>query len=132
MPKRKRIPIEDYPAYLKSLQEKGQHGEAGPSPVVGMGRIVDAKPERSYAKWIGAPVLALMLVMGGWFAYDAVSVHEHTIILQSQNPAQMISDIESEGAKVIAVKQTDIFAYEVKVSTRESKRSLLDRLLKRK
>ena len=131
--------LENLPAYLKSLKEKGSTGID--SCLVDMGRIEE--PQKMPKKWLWTQrivfTLAICMIVGtsGLITYDLMSTQQLTVLVnlnQDANPAQAIPEMVADsGGTVLAVKQHDnTSAYEVKVSTRKSRKSLLEWLNKNK
>jgi len=129
--------LENLPAYLKSLKEKGSTGND--SCFVDMGRIEE--PKKTPVKWLWTQrilfTLAICTVAGtsGLITYDKMSTQQLTVVVnlnKDANPAQVIPEmIADSGSTVLAVKQHDnTSSYEIKVSTRKSRKSLLEWLNK--
>lgn len=129
--------LENLPAYLKSLKEKGSTGDC----LVDMGRIEE--PKKMPKKWLWTQrilfTLAICMIAGttGLITYDLASRQELTVVVNlnnDANPAQAIPEMVADsGGTVLAVKQHDsTSSYEVKVSTRKSRKALLEWLNKNK
>lgn len=123
--------LEDLPAYLKSLKEKGSMGDC----LVDMGRIEE--PKKMPKKWLWTQrilfTLATCMILGttGLITYDLASRQELTVVVnlnKDANPAQAIPEMVADsGGKVIAVKQHEnTSAYEVKISTRKNRKLFLE------
>lgn len=125
----KPINLEDLPEVLKSQREQGAFGT---SPVVNTGQII---VESSAPNWITklafTSFFGVMLLVGGMFAYNASMPQNITIVVDLNNGnAESVAKIVSDsGGKVLSVEQKENSTYAVKVSTRKSKKSLLDLLL---
>ncbi len=117
--------LEDLPEYLKSQREIGGTG----SPVVNMGKIIT--PQRSGIRWaeriVYAAIMLVAVGVGGLVTYDVVTPQQFTVIVDSDTGISAIPTIVSNsGGEVVEVLQKSDSTYEIKVSTRKSKRSFLD------
>lgn len=116
----KPISLEDLPERLKSQRETGNTD----SILVDVGQIV-SEPPRNYQKIIFSTLIVLFTAVGiGITSYNLNDKNQqYTVILDTDYPSQLTSDIDTE---IIAVKQIDASTYEVKVSTKKDKSSLFD------
>lgn len=128
--------LDDLPEYLKSLKENGTVGD---SCVVDMGTIIEPKP-KSYL-WLQRIVLAIAVCTiagtGGMIAYDLNSTKQLTVMVSlniDADPTKAIPEmIADSGAQILAVtKKEGSSAYEVKVSTRKSRKLFLEWIIKNK
>ena len=126
--------LENLPDYLKSLKE---HGSVGDSCVVDMGTI-DSNPKGFFwtQRIIIAAAVSMILGTGGMIAYDLTATQQLTVLVdlnREADPTKVIPEMVSGGGKIIAVTKKDgSSAYEVKVSTRKSRKSFLEWLHKNK
>lgn len=130
--------LESLPEYLKSLREKGSMGD---NVCVDMGRIELPNKQSEKWKWIQRIVLTsatcMIVLTVGILTYDVMTTQQLTIVVdlnKDANPTQDIPDIVTEsGGKILAVKrQEGSSAYEVKLSTRKSRKLFLEWLHKNK
>lgn len=127
------MPLKDMPKYLEQARENPDM----PAPVVGMGTIIVPEPEEKPSFWsginkTGVAILASFLLCLGLVAYDASSVDHMTIIVDTSTPSQVIPQaVKESGGEITSVKQLDGSTYEVRVKTREEKKSFLERLAMR-
>lgn len=122
--------LENLPQYIKSLKE---NGDTGGSNLVSVGQIV--VPKRSYLK-TSIIVLCFFIGVGSALTYNHLSTNQFTVVVDMDkgiNTPQSITKIVTDsGGQVIAVKQNDDLTYEVKIATRKSRHSLLERFRKNK
>lgn len=117
--------LENLPNYVKSLKE---NGSTGGSCVVDMGVIEQPKSN----KWLKRIVAAslLMTTIFGIAVYNSTP-EQFTVIVdvEQDNPIQAISKmVEDNQGEVVAVKQKEGSTYEVKVSTRRSKKAFMEQM----
>lgn len=131
--------LDNLPAYLKSLKEKGSIGSD--SCLVDMGRIEDTKRMPTNWRWTQRILftLAVFTIVGttGLITYDLMSQEQFTVVVnlnENTNPSQVIPEmVANSGSTVLTVKQhEDTSSYEVKVSTRKNRKALLEWLNKNK
>jgi len=123
--------LENLPDYLKSMKENG--GSQG-SPVVNTGQIIVEAPSYNWiTKLALTSALGLFLLVGSMAVYNATATQNITIVVDINGDAGSLAKIvEDSGAKVLSVEQKDNSTYEVKLTTRKSRKSLLDFLLNNK
>lgn len=117
--------LENLPEYLKSVRKNGNTG----SLLVNTGQIVE--PKRS--SWIKTMAFAASIVFlsaGTFFAYDSMSTKEYTVLVDMDKDANSLKSIakivSDNGGQILSVQQKEDTVYEVKVETRNSRRSFLD------
>lgn len=118
--------LEDLPKYLKSLKE---NGDTGDSNLVGMGTIENNKP------WFKITALLICFILSAAvLTYNLISTQNFTVVADiNENSDQTIQNIVSDsGGKIVSVKQNEDAIYEIKLDTRKSKRSFLDKFRKNK
>ena len=118
--------LEDLPKYLKSLKE---NGDTGDSNLVGMGIIENNKP------WFKITALLICFILSAAvLTYNLISTQNFTVVADiNENSDQTIQNIVSDsGGKIVSVKQNEDAIYEIKLDTRKSKRSFLDKFRKNK
>jgi len=116
--------LENLPQYVKNLQETG---DTGGSCVVEMGQIVVEKKPRTWLAILICIIISLSTIMSKQQLTFVVDMDKET------NPFQSIPKIISDiGGEVVDVKQNNDSTYEIKISTRKSKSSFLERLRKNK
>jgi len=125
----KPMSLENLPQYVKNLQETG---DTGGSCVVEMGQIVVEKKPRT---WL-AILICIIISLSTITTYSLMSKQQLTVVVDMDNetnPFQSIPKIISDiGGEVVDVKQNNDSTYEIKISTRKSKSSFLERLRKNK
>lgn len=121
--------LEDLPNYLKSLKEKGKAGDC----FVDMGKL-ESKPVGFWSQKSVIMAICLFLGTGGMIGYNLTSNNQITVFIDLNNKNNSIESISqmiaNSGGEMIDLKQNEDFTYEVKISTRKSRRSFLYRLLK--
>jgi len=125
----KPMSLENLPQYVKNLQENGDTGE---SCVVDIGQIVIEKKSH---KWLVMLICVIMSVLTV-ATYSFMSKQQLIFVVdmdKETNPFQSIPKIISDiGGEVVDVKQNNDSTYEIKIYTRKSKSSFLERLRKNK
>lgn len=127
--------LDKLPDYLKSLKENENLGND--ACFVDMGMI---KPVFDKWKWIQRIVLAsaISTIVGttGLVTHDYISTKQLTVVVdlnKDVNPQAIPQMITDSGGTILAVKQQEgSSAYEVKVSTRKSRKLFLEWLQKNK
>lgn len=118
------MPLKDLPQYLKSLREKG---EMGNSIVVGMGSI-QPKPANRIMPLLTICTILFAIGIASYFIMPQ-QLTVDVALANSENSEQtinrIITDADSE-AKIIAVTLKEDGTHELKISTRKSKRALLE------
>jgi len=138
-PKDEQIPmsLENLPGHLKFMKEQGSMEDC----LVDMGRIVMPAKQKSnsFMKWTQRIVLSMASVMAlagiGVITYELTSTQQLTVVVDvtKESDARSLAKIVSDdGGKILAVKQTEEFTYEVKVSTRKSRPAFLEWMNKNK
>lgn len=118
----KPISLEKLPERLKNQRENGNTDEI----LVDVGQITFETPQtKNYNTIIFSTLIVLFTAFGiGITSYNSLNKdQQYTVILNTDYPSQLTSDIDTE---IIAVKQIDVSTYEVKVSTKKDKSSLFD------
>lgn len=121
----KPMSLEDLPNYVKSLKEKGS---TGGSCVVEMGVI--EQPSNKWLKRIVAASLLLTMTFATIVFYNS-KPEQFTVIvdIKQDNPIQAISKMVTDNqGEVVSVKQKEGSTYEVKVSTRRSKKAFMEQM----
>lgn len=124
--------LEDLPSYLKSLKEKGETGDC----FVDMGKL--ESKSIGFSNWTKKIIvfMAVCLFFGtsGMIGYNLNSTNQITVVVdlnEKKNSIESILEmVANSGGEIVDLKQNEDFTYEVKISTRKSKRSFLERLLK--
>lgn len=127
MKKNEDIPmsLENLPNYIKSLKE---NKSTGGSCLVDVGTI-EIKKSTWTKKFILATSICLILGISGFMAYN-LTPQQFTITVNLDKDADpQIFATENE---IVSVKQNEDNTYELKVSTRKSKRAFLESLKKNK
>lgn len=127
----KQMNLENLPDYLKSVKE---NGSSQGSPVVNTGQIIVEPPSYNWiTKLALTSAFGLFLLVGGMVVFNTTTTQNITIVVDINGDAVSLAKIvEDSGAKVLSVEQKDNSTYEVKLSTRKSRKSLLDFLLNNK
>lgn len=117
--------LENLPDYLKSLKEKGNSGEPC---LVDIGQINQPK-SFFLQKFLIALVICFSFGITGKVAYNQLSTKEITVVvdMKGNDPLQSIPKLVSDnGGNIVSVTKKDDSIYEVKMTTRKSKRSFLE------
>jgi hypothetical protein len=127
--KKEQIPmsLENLPAYVRSLKEKGS---TGGSCLVDMG-VIEVKNRFKWLKIIMPIIICVALGVSGMVAYN-LTPQQFTVVIdlkENANPTQAFPEISTDsGGQIIAVTQKEDATYEVKFSTRKSRRAFLEGL----
>lgn len=131
-PNKNPMSLENLPEYLKSIRDSGNTES---SCVVDMGTIVETK-KFGYTKSLFAIAICLTLGISSILTYDYMSTKQITFVVDMNNevnPLTIIPEMMTDsGGDIIAMEEKENHVYEVKVSTRKSKRSFLEWLHKNK
>lgn len=123
--------LEDLPEYLKSIRNSGDTEGC----FVDMGTIVETK-KFGYTKSLFTIAICLTLGISSILTYDYMSTKQITFVVDMNNevnPLTIIPEMMTDsGGDIIAMEEKENHVYEVKVSTRKSKRSFLEWLHKNK
>jgi hypothetical protein len=129
--------LENLPDYLNSIK---QNGNMENSCIVEMGTIIETRKDGFFSRWsqqiIFATAACGLVAISGFLSYNSMSNQKITVVLdmnKTNDPNITIPQIVNDsGAKVISVNQKNDSVYEVKVSTKKSKKYLLEFLNKNK
>jgi hypothetical protein len=128
------MPLENLPGYLKSARKNGI-GED--DCIVDIGRIQSRSS--NFPNWTTSilSMAAICMALGsGLVAYNKISEKQIIVVVDANkegNPLQTIPKIISDnGDRILAIAEREDSKYEIKVSTRKSRKSLLDFLNKNK
>lgn len=117
------MPLGDLPEHLKSAREESE--EYPDMGVVDMGRIVIRKKSRFPL----IPILTFLIILLGGvgiMTYTTTMPTEVTVVVDVVDPQAIPAMIENSGGEIISVEHKQDFIYEVKMSTRKNKNSLLE------
>jgi hypothetical protein len=129
--------LENLPDYLNSMK---QNGNMENSCVVEMGTIIETRKDGFFSRWsqqiIFATAACGLVAISGFLSYNSMSNQKITVVLdmnKTNDPNITIPQIVNDsGAEVISVNQKNDSVYEVKISTKKSKKYLLEFLNKNK
>jgi hypothetical protein len=124
--------LENLPEYLESLKKSGK---TGGSIVVDTGQIVTTN-ERPWFKKVILSLMICVFAVGGITTYSMMSNKQYTVVVdlgKNSTPFLTIPKIVSDsGGEIISVTQKEDETYEVKLTTRKSRRSFLELFCKNK
>lgn len=122
--------LEDLPKYLKSLKEKGQIGTGN---LVEMGRI--SKPGWTQRIILAASICMIVGATGALGYNLSLNKSNNIVVVDFKDKTNLdaISKMVADsGDQIIAVKQNEDLTYEVKVSTKKSRKTFLEWIRKNK
>ena len=116
------MPLENLPEHLKSAREEGE--EYPDMGVVDMGKIIIKK--KSHLPIVPIFMLLIILLGGvGIMTYTTMPT-EVTVVVDVVDPQAIPTMIENSGGEIVSIEHKQGFIYEVKMSTRKNKNSLLE------
>jgi hypothetical protein len=122
--------LENLPAYLQSIKEKGDSGTA---PIVNTGQILVDEPSSGWFSQVAVALAACILLAGASISTYYIGLTQNfTVMLDTNNPENIAKIISDEGGEVLSVQQKEGSNYEVKIAIKKNKNSLLESLRKNK
>jgi len=123
---KKPMPLRDLPGNLQSARDEGE--EYPDMGVVDMGRIVIKRKRSRFPLNIGIMLLAVCLGGVGIMTYNTMSVEQITVVVDVVDPQAIPTTIENSGGQIVSVEHKQGGIYEVKMSTRKNRSTLLELL----